>query len=165
MKTKIILLAVGLASGASLDAATLSNATAVQTQPDPSAPVLTLLKAGAEEPTPTDKGGPVPPGWNAVEVRGPFEGYVKNRDLTKQLDVLPGSTIFMAPKDGAAVLAVFEKGDKAEITGLRGGWTQVRLEKPLVGYIRMGGGEPAPAAVVAAPTAPASPPPSAPATP
>src|SRR5580704_710901 len=168
MKTKIILLAVGLASGASLDAATLSNATAVQTQPDPSAPVLTVLKAGAEEPTPTDKGGPVPPGWNAVEVRGPFEGYVKNRDLTKQLDVLPGSTIYMAPKDGAAVLTVFEKSDKAEITGLRGGWTQVRLEKPLVGYIRMGNSEAPAAAVVAAPTAPTaptSPPPSAPAAP
>ncbi len=167
MKTKIILLAVGFAACASLDAATLSVGTAVQTQPDPSAPVLTLLKAGAEEPTPSNKGGPVPAGWNAVEVPGPFVGYVKNRDLTKQLDVLPGSTIYLAPKDGAGVLTVFEKGDKAEITGLRGGWTQVRLEKPLVGYIRMGSGEPAPAAVVAAPTAPApaSPPPSAPATP
>ena len=66
MKTKTILIAVGFAACASLDAATLSVGTAVQTQPDPSAPVLTLLKAGAEEPTPSDKGGPVPPGWSAV---------------------------------------------------------------------------------------------------
>ncbi len=164
MKTKIILLAAAFASCASLDAATLSVATAVQTQPDPSAPVLALLTAAADEPAPSDQGGPLPPGWNAVLVPGPFEGYVRNKDLSKQLEVLPGSTIYMAPKVGAAVLAVVEKGDKAEITGLRGGWTQVRLQKSLVGYIHSGNAEPAPAAVVAAPTAPAptSPTPTAP---
>jgi hypothetical protein len=55
----------------------------------------------------------------------------------------------MAPKDGAGVLAVFDKGDKAEITGLHGAWTQVRLEKTLIGYIHTG-------PVAAAPVAPAA---------
>ena len=151
MKTKIILAAAGFACGAALEAATLSVSTAVQTQPDPSAPVFTLLKAGAEAPAPADRAGPAPAGWSAVQIPGPFEGYVRNKDLTKQLDVLPGAFIYLAPKVESGVLAVFEKGDKAEITGLHGGWTQVRLEKTLVGYIHTGPAEPAPASVAPAP--------------
>jgi hypothetical protein len=145
MKTKLILAAAGLAWSAALEAATLTASTAVQTQPDPSAPVFTVLKAGSDQPAPSDKAGPPPAGWTAVEIPGPFEGYVKNKDLSKQLDVLPGASIYLAPKVGAGLLAVFEKGDKAEITGLHGGWTQIRLEKTLVGYIRTGQAEPAPA--------------------
>jgi len=158
MKTKTILTAAGFALGAALDAATLTVSTAVQTQPDPASTVITVLKAGSEQPAPTDKAGPAPAGWSAVEVPGPFEGYVRNRDLTKQLDVLPGASIYVAPKDGAGVLAVFEKGDKAAITGLHGGWTQVRLDKALVGYIRTGPEEPAPSsAATPVPVAPAAP--------
>jgi len=163
MKTKILFAAAGLACGGALQAATLNVSTAVQTHPDPSAPVIAVLKAGSEEPAPSDKGGPVPPGWTAVEVHGPFEGYVRNRDLTKQLDVVPGATVYLAPKDDGAALAVFEKGDKAEITGLRGRWTQIRLDKVLVGFIHSGPIEGAP--IAAAPTSPApaaAPPPSAP---
>jgi hypothetical protein len=155
MKIKIILTAAGFALCPALDAAPLSVSTAVQTQPDPASPVIAVLKAGSEQPVPTDKAGPPPAGWCAVEVAGPFEGYVKNKDLTKQLDVLPGASIYIAPNEDAGVLAVFEKGDKASITGLRGTWTQVRLEKTLVGYIRTGPAEPA--AVPVAPTAPAAP--------
>jgi len=152
MKTKLILTGAGLALCATLGAATLSVSTAVQTQPDPASPVLAVLKAGSEQPAPTDRAGPPPPGWMAVDVPGPFEGYVRNRDLTKQLDVLPGASIFLGPREDAGVLAVFAKGDKAEITGLRGAWTQVRLEKTLVGYIRTGPAEP-----VSVPVAPTSP--------
>jgi hypothetical protein len=162
MKTKTILTAAGFACCAALDAATLSVSTAVQSQPDPSAPVLVVLKAGSEEPPRSDKAGPLPSGWTAVEIHGPFEGYVKNRDLTKQLDVVPGATIVLAPKEGAPVLAVFEKGDKAEITGLRGGWTQIRLEKTLVAYIHAGPTEPAPVAAPPPALPPAAPPAGAP---
>ena len=44
----------------------------------------------------------------------------------------------------AAVLTTMEKGDKAEVTGLRGNWNQIHLEKKIVGYIH-----PAPAATTA----------------
>ncbi|HEY1764571.1 MAG TPA: SH3 domain-containing protein [Opitutaceae bacterium] len=155
MKTKILFAAAGLACGGVLQAATLSVETAVQTRPDPSAPVITVLKAGSDEPAPSDKGGPVPPGWTAIEVHGPFEGYVHNRDLTKQLDVVPGATVYLSPKEDGPALAVFEKGDKAEITGLRGRWTQIRLDKTLVGYVHSGPIEAAPIAVAPASPAPA----------
>jgi hypothetical protein len=166
MKIKFLLAAAGLASAGALNAATLSVATAVQSQPDAASPVIVVLPAGAEQPTPTDK-VPLPPsGWIAVEVAGPFEGYVKNRNLTKQLDVVPGSSVYVAPKETSTVLATFAKGDKAEITGLHGSWTQIRLEKALVGYIQTGPSIPsaageapvaaAPAAPSTAPAAPAS---------
>lgn len=153
MKIKFTLAAAGLAWCAALRAATLSVSTAVQSQPDPSSAVIAVLKAGSEQPAPTDRAGPPPPGWIAVEVAGPFEGYVHNKDLNKALDVEPGAGVFVAPKDGAAQLTVFQKGDKSEITGLHGGWTQIKLEKTLVGYIQMGASGPAPAAAGAPPAA------------
>lgn len=151
MKIKFIVTATGLAWCAALKAATLSAPTAVQSQPDPASAVIAVLKAGSEQPAPTDKVAPPPAGWTAIEVSGPFEGYVKNRDLTKQLDVLPGASIYVAPKDGSGVLTTYAKGDKAEITGLHGGWTQVRLDKTLIGYIQASAAAPAAASLPAAP--------------
>ncbi len=162
MKIKFALAAAALAGSAVVNAATLSVATAVQSQPDASSSVITILTAGSPQPTPTDKVGIPPAGWIAVEVAGPFEGYVKNRDLTKQLDVIPGSTVYVAPKEGSGVITIFAKGDKAEITGLHGSWTQVRLDKTIVGYIQTGAGAaeavssaPAPAVAVATSPTPA----------
>jgi hypothetical protein len=157
MKIKPTLAAAGFAWCAALNAATLGVATAVQSQPDPSSAVITILKAGSEQPAASEKAGPAPAGWMAIDVPGPFEGYVHNKDLTKQLDVMPGASVYLAPKDGAAVLTVFEKADKAEITGLHGGWTQIRLEKTLVGYVQTGPAAPAAAPAQApAPAAPAA---------
>jgi hypothetical protein len=153
MKNKFLLAAAAIAFTAALRGATLSVATAVQSQPDPASAVIVVLPAGSEQPTPTDKVGLPPSGWIAVEVAGPFEGYVRNKDLTKSLDVLPGSTVYTSPKETAAALTVFAKGDKAEITGLHGGWTQIHLNKTLVGYIQQSPA--APSAAPAAPTAPA----------
>jgi hypothetical protein len=119
-------------------AAPLSQTTAVQTRPDPGAPVIAVLKAGSE---PTPVAGPaadVPPGWMAVQVPGPFEGYVLNKDLSKNLEAKAGVEIRLAPSPEAGVLAVAAKGDNTEITGLHGRWTQVRLHKDLTGYIRVG---------------------------
>lgn len=156
MKIKTILTTAGLAWCASLGAAPLSVPTAVQSQPDPASPVLAVLAAGTEQPAPSATAGPAPAGWIAVDVPGPFVGYVRNRDLDKQLDLVPGSTVYLGPKEDSGVLTVFAKGDKADITGLRGGWTQVRLQKTLVGYISTG------PAVPVAPSAPTAPGPAAP---
>jgi pyruvate/2-oxoglutarate dehydrogenase complex dihydrolipoamide acyltransferase (E2) component len=156
MKTKLIACAATLGWCTTLFSATLSAPTAVQVKPDPASAVIVVLKAGTEQPTPSDKAGPAPAGWTAVEVSGPFEAYVKNKDLSKALDVVPGASVYLSPKDGSAVLTAFEKGDKAEITGLHGGWTQIRLEKTLIGFIQVApvASEPV-AAAAAAPVAPA----------
>ncbi len=138
MKIKFILLSAGVACCAALGAAPLSVSTAIQSQPDPTSPVIAVLSAGTEQPAVDDKVGAPPAGWVAVDVPGPFVGYVRNKDLSKQLDVLPGASIYIGPKEASGVLEVFAKGDTAVITGLHGGWTQVRLEKTLVGYMLTG---------------------------
>lgn len=147
------LLGPGLAGGR---ASQLNQTTAVQTKPDPAAPVIAFLKAGSETPAGASADG-VPPGWLAVAMPGPFEGYVLNRDLTKNLEVAPGGNIYLAPSLDSGVLAVAAKGDKSEITGLHGRWTQIRLEKALVGFIRVGpAAEASQVAGAAATNAPAS---------
>jgi len=144
----LLLAAAGLAAGGAL-ASPLPRTTAVQSAPEPSAPIITYLKAGSEAAPAPEASAVAAPGWMAVSVPGPFEGYVLNKDLTKGLDVKPGSAIYLAPSKDAGVLRVAARGDKTEITGLHGKWTQVRLDQSLVGYIDLN------PAVVQPPAAPA----------
>ena len=152
--------ALALGALASLAAAPLAVTTAVHTKPDPASPALTFLKAGTEPVAAAS--ATAPDGWLAIDLPGPFEGYVENKDLTKTLDVKPGVSIRLAPKPDSGVLAVADKADKTSITGLHGKWTQISLEKNLIGYIRIEGpGASLPAIAttpaVSAPTAPTAP--------
>jgi len=120
----------------------------VQTRPEAGAPVFGYLKAGTE---PLLAGQVAPDGWIAVAMPGPYMAYVKNGDLTKSLDVQTGANLYRQPEDGAPILAVAEKGDKVSITGLRGKWTQVRLDKTLTGYISVDPSPAVPAAPLGSP--------------
>jgi hypothetical protein len=155
-----------LCSALALRAAPLPAATAVHTKPDASSPAISYLKAGTEPPAPAANEA-APAGWQAIELPGPFDGWVENKDLTKNLDVKPGAPIRVAPKADAGVLAVADKADKTSISGLRGKWTQISLEKKLIGYIKLpDAGAAAAHAAAPAPTpsapAPLAPPPVAP---
>lgn len=121
-----------------LSAAPLPATAAVHTRPDRGSPAITFLKAGTEPVAATSGISTTPAGWMAVELPGPFEVYVENKDLMKNLDVKPGAPMRLAPKSDAAVLAAAEAGDKTTITGLHGKWTQLNLEKKLVGYVNVG---------------------------
>jgi hypothetical protein len=147
----LALLAAGLAPAS---AAPLTAVAAVQTQPDPSAPVITYLKPGTEPTPAAEPLPPLPPGWIAVDLPGPFVGYVRNSNFTKDLAVRPGSAIRLEPKEGAGALTTAAKDDKIEIIGLYGNWTQVRLSRSLVGYVEVG--PPTPAAPETAASEPAS---------
>ncbi len=171
MKTNLLVSAAfACAVTASLALGTpLTETTAVHTKPDAASPSITYLKAGTEPMPATSAVANTPAGWMAVELPGPFQGYVEKKDMTKGLDVKPGTPIRLAPQADGAVLAVAERGDKTTITGLRGRWAQISLEKQLVGYINVGGSPgylppiaTAPATSAAAP-APATPEPMPPA--
>jgi hypothetical protein len=139
MKSKLLRFVLPFACVGAAIAAPLTETTAVHTKPDANAPTITFLKAGTEPAAATNAVANTPAGWLAIEVPGPFEGYVENKDLTKSLDVRPGANIRLKPQADGAVLTVAEKGDKTTITGLHGKWTQVSLEKTLTGYIHLGG--------------------------
>jgi hypothetical protein len=133
-----LLFAALILASSAVHSAPLAGTTAVQTRPDPSAPAITFLNAGAEPAAAPADVAPLPDGWQAVGLPGPFVAYVENKDLNKALDVIPGSTLYLAPSADSGVLAIAQKGDRITITGLRGKWTQLRLDKPLVGYIHPG---------------------------
>lgn len=137
MKTNLRLL-LPLLAATSLVAAPLTSTTAVHTRPDSSAPTVTVLTAGSEPTPAVGLALPLPSGWQAIELAGPHEVYLHGKDLTKNLDIKAGSEFRTAPKADAPVFATFTAGDKAEITGLRGKWTQFKLEKKIVGYIQTG---------------------------
>ncbi len=140
-----------------LTAAPLMRTTAIHSQPDAKAPPIGYLKAGTEPvaaPNVT-----APDGWMAVTLPGPHDAYVHNNDLSKDLTIRPGAPLLAQPQDDAPVLATMEKGDKIQITGLRPGWTQVKLSKDVIGYIRIGGEPTGPEPVAASPAAAGVPPP------
>ena len=137
MKTNLRLL-LALLTATSLVAAPLTSTTAVHTRPDAAAPTVTVLNAGSEPVPAVGLALPLPSGWQAIELTGPHEVYLHGKDLTKNLDVRPGAEFRTAPKADAPIFATFTAGDKAEITGLRGKWTQFKLEKKIVGYIQSG---------------------------
>lgn len=135
MKTKLVLLTLALA--AALTAETLKTDTAVFVQTDPKSPVLTRLKAGST----VTVVGEAPAGWRRVEVNGPFSAYAQSRDITKGLEVREGGNIYAAPRKDAQIIAVAAAGDKSEVTGLVKGasdWCEVRVDKPLQGFIAVG---------------------------
>jgi len=148
MKTTLCLSTAALLLAAALTAAPLMETTAIQSQPDAAAPAIGYLKAGAE-PVPAAAVA-APPGWMAVEFAGPHEAYVSNNDFSKSLDVHPGAAVRLQPRADAPVLTTMQDGDKSEITGLRTGWTQIKLFKTVTGYIKTGGVGPATAAPVSA---------------
>ena len=143
MKPSLLALATltfALAHGAGLPATT-----AVHVEASTQSAVATYLKAG-EEPRPAP-GATAPAGWLAVELPGPFEVYVENKDLTKSLDIRPGAALRQAPKADAPILVTAGPAEKATLTGIRGRWTQLSLERPLVGFIQTTGIAPVPASV------------------
>lgn len=161
MKIQLRLFLSAVLLAAPLVAAPLMETTAIHAQPDAAAPAIGYLKAGTEPAAAANV--TAPPGWMAVALPGPHEAYVRNNDLTKSLEVHPGAALRQLPSADAPVLATMQDGDQVEITGLRPGWTQIKLSRDTVGYIKIGG--PAAPPPPAASTAAVSPPPALPAGP
>jgi hypothetical protein len=151
MKAKLTAFVLTALLAASLKASPLAATVAVQLSPNASAPTYTYLKAGT---TPTPAASvTAPSGWVAVELPGPHEGYVKNKDLSKGMDPKPGSTIYTRPDVTSPVLTTAERDDRTTISGMTGKWVQVQLDRTLVGYYQVS----APLQSAVLPAAPASP--------
>ncbi|WP_438482090.1 SH3 domain-containing protein [Oleiharenicola lentus] len=134
MKIKLILTTLALIT-ARLAAETVATDTAVFIQTDAKSPIIARLKAGALI-VPV---GEAPAGWKRIEVAGPFDAYVNNRDVTKSLDVREGASIHSAPSKDSPVMTIAQPGDKTELVGLANSdWALIKLDKPLQGFIAVG---------------------------
>lgn len=164
--TSLRLPVVALATASFLAAVPLSEPTPVHVKPDAAAAAFTVLKAGGQATLVSPQPASLPLGWAAVTLAGPHEVYVQNKDITKSLDVRPGAELRQAPKSDAPVLTLANAGETLDIIGLHGRWTQLKLARPLTGYIRVPSASlplsstPRPAVTdSAAPPAPLAPPP------
>ena len=149
MKIHSCLCPAALLWAATLAAAPLMETTAIHSQADAGSPAIGYLKAGTEPAAAPNV--TAPDGWMAVTLPGPHEAFVANRDLSKDLNVHPGAPLRLQPAADGPVLTTAQDGDAIEVIGLRPGWTQVKLSRDVIGYIKLGG---------AATAAPAVPPPS-----
>lgn len=140
MTNKFYFTLLSLLGSAGLLASPLAHTAAVHTRPDSAAPTVTFLKAGSSPTLISDPLGSTPAGWVTVRLSGPFEVYVENKAIGKSLEVRPGTAFHLQPRAEATVISHMEAGDKANITGLHGRWTQLQLEKDVVGYVRVAGG-------------------------
>jgi SH3 domain-containing protein len=152
MKTKLILVSLAL-TFAQLSAETLTTDTAVFAQTDAKSPVLARLKSG----TTVNVVGEAPAGWRRIELTGPVEAYVHNRDITKGLEVREGATILAAPSKDAQILTVAAPGDKVDIVGLHGDYCQIKLDKKIQAFISTTAAANTPATSAPTPAAPAAP--------
>jgi SH3 domain-containing protein len=119
-----------------LGAAPLTSTTAVHVRPETSSPVITVLNAGTEPTPAVGFALALPKGWSAIDIAGPHEAYLANRDLLKSMDARNGAAFRTLPKADAPILTTMQAGDQMEITGYKGKWTQVKLTKKIVGYIQ-----------------------------
>ncbi len=135
MKLNRLLLALTLAASvATLGATPLTETTAVFAKPDSTAPSVAFLKAGTEPAFAADT--PAPAGWAAVTLAGPHKVYAANKDISKALEVKIGAAYRTEPKADAPIFALAAAGDKAEISDIHGRWTQFKLSKNVIGYIK-----------------------------
>lgn len=128
---------VAFAASSLLSAVPLTEPTPVHLKPDSAAAAFTVLKAGSDAALASPQPANLPLGWAAVELAGPHEVYVQNKDITKSLDVRPGAELRQAPKADAPILTLANAGETLDITGLHGRWTQLKLARPLIGYIKV----------------------------
>lgn len=135
MKNRVLLPLLALLPAAALAATTLTRPTPVHAAAFDNAAVITVLPAGSPAPLPAPA-ATAPAGWLAVELPPPHEVYVANSDIAKNLTVKPGAAYRSAPDTKSPQLAAAVEDDTIEITGLRGRWTQLRLNRPVTGYVR-----------------------------
>jgi hypothetical protein len=135
--TSLRLVSIALAASSLLSALPLTEPTPVHVKPDSLAAAFTVLKAGSDAALASPQPASLPLGWAAIELAGPHEVYVQNKDITKSLDVRPGAELRQAPKADAPVLTLANAGETLDITGLHGRWTQLKLARPLIGYIKI----------------------------
>jgi hypothetical protein len=129
-----------VAIGLTAQAAPLSAPTAVHTQPNGNAAVVKVLSAGTEpEVVVLNVMSAAVADWTAIKIPGPFVAYVQNKDIDKGLHVKDGAAIHLQPSLTSGVLTTMEAGDKTSITGLHGKWTQISLDKSVIGYIKSSG--------------------------
>lgn len=138
MKLQALLIGLFLLATAALRAAPLAREATVYARPEPSSAVLKVLPAGTEATPALNPAEPAPTGWMAVDAPGSYTLYVANKDVAKNFEVKAGAYFYLRADPRSPVVATMQPGDQPEFVDLAGdGFTAFRVEKTLVGYIKL----------------------------
>ena len=140
--------ATRVATGAALlvsalvsSAATLSFDAALHIQPEEDAPVVGTVPAGTAIQSmlrPDLEAAGVatpPPGWIAIRHAGPFNGFVRNREVQEDGSVRPGAEIRAQPLPDAPLLLIVEEGDEAKASEPMGDWSRATIRTDLIVFV------------------------------
>lgn len=94
-------------------------------------PVTSLLRA---ELTAAGLDAP-PPGWIAIRSAGPFNGFVRNRDVGENGAIRTGAEIRAQPLADAPLLLIVEEGDNAIGSEPLGDWSRAAIHTDLIVFI------------------------------
>ncbi|TVR50474.1 MAG: hypothetical protein EA425_09860 [Puniceicoccaceae bacterium] len=72
----------------------------------------------------------------AIFHKGKFELYVRNEDVTKDMQIPVGTQLFLRGERGAPPFTRVEEDDEPELLRIGPGWSTVYLEKMGVGFVR-----------------------------
>jgi len=128
-----------LAATLALRATPVATDTLVYEGPDTDSGVIATLAAGTE-PLPPFRGLymiDVPAGWKVVGIDTSLDGWVRDNDLDKRLNVKLGALLRAAPNADAAVIGKMEPSDLCDLRDKQGNWVQVHCTKRIMGYILM----------------------------
>lgn len=131
--------AVGLAQY--LSAATLSFDATMHVSPDDNAETVGTLPAGSSitpvlrEDLATMGIAEPPPGWIAVKHAVSIEGFVRTRDIGKDLAMKPDSPIFAEATEGSAMLATVGPQDPVETGDPVGRFSKASLRKDQIVFV------------------------------
>lgn len=169
LRAAVLAAAVCLAQAAT--AATIAFDATMHVSPDDSAETVGTLPAGSSV-TPVLREdlaaagiAEPPPGWIAVRHSVGVEGYVRNKDIGKDLAMKPDSPIFAEAAEGSPVLATVGPQDPVETGDPVGRFSKATLRKDQIVFVNsvppesramVGQQVSVPVATLAAPTAPAA---------
>lgn len=139
LRAAVLSAAVCLAQAAT--AATLSFDAPMHVSPDPRAESVGTLPAGSSV-TPVLREdlaaagiAEPPPGWIAVRHAVTVEGYVRNKDIGKDLAMKPDSPLFADATEGSAVLATVGPKDPVETGDPVGRYSKATLRNDQIVFI------------------------------
>jgi hypothetical protein len=139
LRAAVLAAAVCLAQAAT--AATLAFDATMHASPDDKAEIIGTLPAGSSV-TPVLREdlaaagiAEPPPGWIAVRHAVAVEGYVRNKDIGKDLAMKPDSPIFVEAAEGSAVLATVGPKDPVETGDPVGRFSKATLRKEQIVYV------------------------------
>jgi hypothetical protein len=104
-------------------------------QPNAESPVIAKVTASDKvilDTAPAPKNAAL--GWRQLAVPTPFEGYVPVATMSKNFEIIEGTSVQYLPTSESAAITRVESGDRYEVVRVKEDWATVRFYKDIIAY-------------------------------